>query len=179
MLSQNRNINKHVTVGFTNENNQLGKSLIFVGAKAKSIIGKAKNNDVVVTKFLHNAIKAYAKCTRYMALKRLFHNMFLKYVVSGIDPVVIHAKSETTLRYLLELPKHISNILQDSDIFEENVAKSFLMLIYKLVLPIITHKGRSLVALHAKGLLGPFRIYVSIAYDAPWSSSREQLSYDG
>lgn len=63
VLSQNRNINKLVTVDYTNENNQLGKILIFVGAKSKSIIGKAKNNDVIVTEFLQNLIKVSAKCS--------------------------------------------------------------------------------------------------------------------
>lgn len=63
VLCQNRTINKLVTVDYTNENNQLGKSLIFVGAKSKSIIGKAKDNDVIVTEFLQNLIKVSAKCS--------------------------------------------------------------------------------------------------------------------
>ena len=117
MLSQNRNINKLVKVDYTNENNQLGKSLIFVGAKSKSIIGKAKNNDVIVTEFLQNLIKVSAKCSWNMAPKVQFHNTFLKYVCE-IDPVAIHAKSETTC-YLLELPKYVSNILQYTTFLRE------------------------------------------------------------
>ena len=76
MLSRNGNISKLVTVDFMNESSQSEKSLIFVGAKAKSIIRKTKNNNVIVTEFLQNFMKAYAKCVRYMSQKFPFHNTF-------------------------------------------------------------------------------------------------------
>ena len=74
-----------------------------------------------------------------MSQKIPFHSKFLKYV-SEIDPVAIHAKSETILSYLLELLKHFNNVLQDSDTFERECCK------------ILINKDRSFVVQHPKGL---------------------------
>ena len=125
--------------------------MIYVGTKAKSIIRKAKYNDVIATEFLRNSIKAYAKNVAYMAQKLPFHSKFLKYVF-GIDPAAMHAKSETTLRYLLELPKYVDNILQDNDTFERKCRKIL------IDVESFRDKFRSLVVQHSKGLPCPFRI---------------------
>ena len=115
--------------------------MIYVGTKAKSIIRKAKYNDVIATEFLRNSIKAYAKNAGYMAEKLPFHSKFLKYV-SGIDPIAMHTKSETTLRYLLELPKHVNKILQDSDTFERKCRK--ILIDVQLPPCLVNHSATSL-----------------------------------